>query len=95
MSRAHIIDGTWRRKVPWKNGGQWRTDIFKTVLSDPQLKYCRFELNGGPTVLIAAPELRRILEGGRDHYDSAIWGPFNINPTDRTVDGHSVQMEEV
>lgn len=73
--------------MPWKQKGEWRTDIFKTVLLDPRLRQCRFVLKDGPTILISAAELRRVLEGGREHYNGKIWGPFNINPMRNTVDG--------
>jgi hypothetical protein len=65
-SRAKIIDGVWTRRVPWGQKGEWRTDIFKSVLSDARLKECHFILKDGPTVLIPAGELRRILKNGRE-----------------------------
>lgn len=91
---ARIQNGVWKRNVPlgWKQNGEWRTDIFKSVLSDQSLRECRFMLEGGPTVIIPATELRRVLEHGPDHYDGEIWGPFNINPTLRTVSGENVKM---
>jgi len=79
--------------VPWGQNGEWRTDVFKTVLADSRLHQCQFLLKDGPTVLIPAAELRRVLVGGRDHYAGGIWGPFNINPARRTVDGNKVEME--
>ena len=94
-SRAKIIEGVWTRRVPWEQKGEWRTDIFKTVLSDPRLKECRFILKDGPTVLIPAGELRRILENGPEHYGGSIWGPFNIDPARNTVDGQKVQMRTI
>lgn len=93
MSRARIHNGVWTRNVPWASNGEWRTDIFKSVLSDSALQQCRFVLEGGPTVLIPADELRRAIVGGADHYEQKIWGPFNINPTAKTVNGQPVQME--
>jgi hypothetical protein len=95
MSRAKITDGVWTRNVPWEKDGEWRTDMFKSVLADPRLLQARFVLAGGPTVLIPVEDLRRVLVGGRDHYYGEIWGPFNINPKRGTVDGHKVQMEVV
>ena len=92
-TRARITNGVWTRNVPWEKDEEWRTDIFKTTLADPRLRTCRFVLRDGPTVLIPAEDLRAVLEGGADHYTGKIWGPFNINPRERTVDGHPVQME--
>src|SRR6266849_10774235 len=93
MPRARIANGIWTRKVPWEHNGEWRTDTFKSTLSDPRLRFARFVLQGGPTVVIAAEELRRVLAGGRDHYGFEIWGPFNINPRAGTVDGKRIQMQ--
>lgn len=94
-SRASIVNGVWTRNVPWKNRGVWRTDIFKTVLSDRRLQQCRFVLKGGPTVLVPAEELRRVLGGGAEHYDGKIWGPFDIDPAAHTIDRQRVQMQIV
>lgn len=93
MSRARITDGIWTRNVPWQKEGEWRTDMFKSVLADSRLRRARFVLVGGPIVVIPVEELRRVLVGGRDHYyGNKIWGPFNINPTRGTIDGRDVQM---
>jgi hypothetical protein len=95
MTRAKIVNGRWTRKVPWVNGNLWRTDIFKTTLADSRLKETEFILSNGLIVIIPAYELRRILTGGSDHYDDQIWGPFNINPVQKTINGHKVQMEVI
>ena len=96
MSKARIPNGVWTRNVPWEKDGEWRTDMFKTVLADSRLRQARFVLAGGPTVLVPVEELRRVLEGGRDHYyGHKIWGPFNINPKRGTIDRQKVQMEIV
>jgi hypothetical protein len=50
----------------------WRTDIVKSTLADPRLKEAEFILNGGPTVIIPATELQRVLIGGPDHYNGEI-----------------------
>ena len=92
MGRAIITNGVWTRNVPWKHNGEWRTDIFKSTLSDYRLRFARFVLNGGPAIVIPADDLRRAVAGGRNHYADKIWGPFNINPRTGTVDGNEVQM---
>jgi hypothetical protein len=91
---AKIMNGVWTRSVPlgWKKKNEWRTDIFKSVLSDPHLHECHFVLESGPTIIIHATELRRVLEKGPDHYVGSIWGPFNINPILKTISGQNVQM---
>jgi hypothetical protein len=95
MSRAKILEGIWTRNVPWRQNGEWRTDIFKSVLSDARLIECRFVLKGGPTIVILVEELRRVLVGGPDHYSGDIWGPFNINPAQNTLAGQKVQMRTI
>jgi hypothetical protein len=94
MSRAIITNGLWIRRVPWRKSGQWRADIFKSVLSDSRLKTARFLLKYGPDVLVSATELRQALEGARSHHvNNQIWGPFNIDPIERTINGQKVKMD--
>ncbi|MCK4824652.1 hypothetical protein KA005_53365 [bacterium] len=95
ISKAKIKEGIWIRNVPWKHGRAWRTDIFKTVLDDPRLKVVEFHLKGGPIVRIPKEEIERALIGGKDHYGEKIWGPFNIDPSARTVNGQKVQMDVI
>lgn len=92
-SRAKIINGRWQRRVPWKMAGSiWRTDMFKTVLSDQRLTEAEFICVAGPRVMIHAEHLRRVLPQGPDHYGEQIWGPFNIDLKSRTIAGHVVPM---
>ncbi len=92
--KATITNGMWRRRVPWEKSGNWRTDVSKRVLSDSRLKIAEFLLKNGPTVRIPVAELRRAVEGGSSHHvNNQIWGPFNINPADRTVNGRKVRMK--
>jgi endonuclease/exonuclease/phosphatase family metal-dependent hydrolase len=93
MSNARIVDGIWVRKVTWRKGHTWRTDMFKTVLSDHRLRFAEFHLEAGPRVRISQAELLRVLESGPDHYEGKIWGPFNIEPDASTVAGRKVEME--
>lgn len=77
----------------WKHKSEWRTDMFKTTLSDGRLRFAKFVLNYGPTIIISAEVLRQVLTGGKDHYANKIWGPFNINPIRRTVNGIEIPMK--
>jgi hypothetical protein len=95
MSKAVIQNGIWIRKVTWENNGVWRTDIFKSVLADPRLKVAEFQLKAGPSVRILKEELKWVLVGGRDHYNGRIWGPFDIDPTAKTIAGQKVNMEVI
>ncbi len=87
MSRAEIVDGVWTRHVPWRSSGKWRTDIFKSLLSDSQLEACRFVLEDGPVVAIPANELRRVVLNGPRFGARLI-----IDPVARTVDNEKVEM---
>ena len=51
-----------------------------------RLRECWFVFEGDVTVVILAEELRRVVVGGPE-YDGSKWGPFNIDPNQRTVDG--------
>jgi hypothetical protein len=95
MSRARIVGGTWTRNVPrkWTRNGVWRTDIFKSVLADARLETCRFVRVGGQAIEIPAEDLRTVVVGGPQRYRGKIWGPFNINPSQNTVDGQKIRMQ--
>ena len=94
MGNYKIVNGKWTRNVSWEKDGIWRTDIFKTTLRDERLREAEFVLKGGPTVIIPAKELRRVLVGGADHYDGGkIWGPFNIDPNNLTINEIKVDMD--
>lgn len=93
MSRARIIQGVWKRHVPWKRKGVWRTDIRKSVLADPRLKVAEFHLEDGPVVRVPKSELQRVLIGGSYRYEGEIWGPFNIDPQASTVAEQKVEMD--
>ena len=86
--------GIWIRRVPkrWARKGIGRTDIPKSVLSNPRLRQCNFDFQDGPFVIIPPSELRRILEGGREHYGGRIWGPFNLNTKTESIDGQKAKM---
>ncbi len=93
MARAKIIKGVGERNVTWSKDGEWRTDIFKSTLANPKLENACFILKIGQRVIILSEELRRVLVNGADHYGEKIWGPFNINPVSKTVNGVKVAME--
>lgn len=98
MSRAKIQNGVWIRKIPisWEKKDVWRTDIFKSVLADPKFMVAEFQLEDGSSVRVSKEELQRVLVGGPDHYyGSEIWGPFDIDPTAKTISGQKVRMEVV
>ncbi len=91
-SRGRIIKGRWTRRVPWEKDGVWRTDMFKRVLDDPRLTEAEFVCVDGPRIIIPVEDLRAVLPKLHDHYGGQIWGPFNIDPTACTIDGHKVKM---
>jgi len=66
--------------------------MFKTVLADGRLTEAEFICKDGPTIIVSAAELRRVLPLGHDHYGSQIWGPFNIDPREKTINGCGVDM---
>jgi hypothetical protein len=92
MARAKIIEGVWERNVTWSKDNEWRTDIFKSTLANPNLETACFILQDGRRILITAEELKRVLVGGADHFDEKIWGPFNLNPISKTLNGANVAM---
>jgi len=92
ISRAKIIHGRWTGRVTWERGGQWRTDMFKSVLNDERLDEAEFICASGLRIIIPASEIKAVLPNLKDHYHDQIWGPFNIDPASSTINGHKVQM---
>ena len=74
------------------SGGVWRTDMFKSVLADDRLKVAVFICKEGPTIVVPAEDLRRVLPLGSDHYGGQIWGPFSIDPDTKSIEGRAVKM---
>ncbi|HVW21476.1 MAG TPA: hypothetical protein VHC86_09695 [Opitutaceae bacterium] len=66
--------------------------MHKSVLSDQRLREAKFICKSGPTVIVRAEDLKRILPNGPDRYCGKIWGPFNIDPKAGTVAGYLVPM---
>jgi hypothetical protein len=66
--------------------------MFKTVLTDPRLEEDEFPCLNGARIIIPAEDLRAVLPLLHDHYDSRIWGPFNLEPASSTIDGHLMRM---
>src|SRR5438132_2207481 len=94
VSRTRIVNGVWTGNVTvrWKRRSGWRTAIHKNVLADPCLRECHYVLGGETRVVIPVEELRRVVVDGPDYNKGRIWGPFNIDPENGTVAGHTVQM---
>jgi hypothetical protein len=93
MGSAKIVNGIWSRRITWEKNGVWRADMFKTTLADERLRAAEFILKDGLKIVIPVDELRRILSGGADHYSGKIWGPFNIDPSAKTLNDKPVRME--
>ncbi len=80
------------RRVPKLDSGTWCTDIPRTLLWDEQLKFCRFVLGDGPTVLVPVEELRRVV-GQADNPEIKVCGPFTIDPAAYTINGQQIPMQ--
>lgn len=95
MAARIDAQGIWKRNIPdgWITNGVGRTDKFKTVLDDKRLRQCCFVFETGPIVFIPVTEMRRVIQGGCQHYNDKIWGPFYIDTIRRTVEGRTVQMD--
>jgi hypothetical protein len=91
-SRAQILKGRWSRNVTWEKNAAWRTDMFKSVLDDPRLEEAEFICRDGPRIVVPVEDLRAVLPLLHDHYDSKIWGPFDLDPAASTIDGNPVRM---
>src|SRR5439155_11509741 len=61
MKTCQIEDGTWTRRVVTHKNGVWRTVIFEPWVTESSFRRARFVLVGGPTILVPAQDLRRVV----------------------------------
>lgn len=80
------------RTVPRRETGEWKTDILKSSLSDPNIKFYRFVLGDGPTLFVKIEELQRVLPGGPARSEK-LWGPFAIDPFRGLINGQEVDIQ--
>jgi len=97
MSKSKMENGIWFREVPltWKYGDEWRVDIPKAVLEDPQFKAADFRLEDpiAPIrVRVLDTALKKALTGISERLKGRTLGPFDINPYESTINGRKVLM---
>ena len=78
------------RHVPRRSTGEWKTDVLKATLQDPEVGFYRFVLGSGPTITIPAEEMRRVLDGCPETGDKVV-GPFVIDPVAGTINGREFE----
>ena len=86
----------WIRNVPetWENFSGWRTDIALTTLRSEFYKFAEYHLEDGTVVEIPMEEMRRALSAAPIRSNLMV-GPFNIDPSCKSVNGVHVQMSIV
>lgn len=92
MAQPKVEDGVWIRPVPWTPEEGWRTDMTFNVFCRCDIQGARYELEGGPTVVVPFQELRRALLWGPISLDKEKLGPHNIDPDAQEVNGRRVTM---
>jgi hypothetical protein len=87
----------WIRQVPstWENFSGWRTDIPLTVLRSESYEFAEYHLEDGTVIEISMAEMRRALLGKAPIRTNLMVGPFNIDPSIKTVNRVIVQMSVV
>jgi hypothetical protein len=90
MKTCEIQDGTWTLRVSAHRGGAWRTTILEPWVADCRFREARFELVGGPTILVAAEDLRQVVAQTvvRGH----IACPIRIDPKASTINSKKVDF---
>jgi len=88
MSKPRIENGIYRRSVPVKWHG--RTDIPVVVLGNASIHHAMFVVEKGPVVFIDMLRLKTVLESVPRRGTKV--GPFTINWTRGTINGHPVPM---
>ena len=91
MKGHELEDGTWTQRVVTHRGSVWRTIIQESSVSDSRFRRARFVLGGGPTILVPADDLRRIIAHRNPRHRSLC--PLRINPTESTINGEKVEIQ--
>ena len=90
MNTCEIQDGTWTRRVVTHKSGIWRTIIFEPWVTDSRFRQARFVLAGGPTILVAAEDLRRVV--AQTEVRGRIACPLRIDPEAGTINRQKVEF---
>jgi len=90
MTTCEIQDGTWTRRVATHKNGVWRTIIFEPWVTDSRFRHARFVLVGGPTILVLAEDLRRVV--AQTEMRGRIAYPLRIEPDASTINRQKVDV---
>jgi hypothetical protein len=91
MNDRELKDGTWTQRVVTHRGPVWRTTIWESSLEDGRFRRARFVLEGGPTIVVSAEELRQVVAHRNPRHKSLC--PLRINPTESTINGEKVEIQ--
>ena len=90
MKNSEIQGGTWTRRVLSHKSGVWRTIIFDPWVSDRRFRQARFVLVGGPTILVPAEHLRRVVAQTKVRGSTAC--PLRTEPNANTINRQKVEL---
>ena len=90
MKTCKIEDGTWTRRVVTHKNGVWRTIIFEPWVTESRFRRARFVLVGGPTILVPAQDLRRVV--AQTEVRGRIACPLRIDPKAGTINKQKVEL---
>ncbi len=88
MTTCKIQDGTWTRRVATHKNAVWRTIIFEPWVADSRFRQARFVLVGGPTILVLAEDLHRVV--AQIAVRGRIACPLRIDPDASTINRQKV-----
>jgi hypothetical protein len=92
MKDVDIQDGTWTHRALSRKPGIWSALICEPWVTDARFRQARFILDGGPTVLVSAEDLRRVVAGTRRRGKVAV--PLRIHPEKGTINGQTVELHD-
>jgi hypothetical protein len=93
MAEQELEDGTWTQRVTWHKDGVWRIVIFKSSVTGSRFCRARFVLADGPTVLVSADDLRRIVEQKLQKLrPGGSVCPLSIDPVASTINKQKVDL---
>jgi len=90
MNTEEVIDGTWTLRVPDCEDGVWRVELDRLWIINQKFRRARFDLVGGPTVLVSAQDLDAAIDFSMP--PAKMRCPVQIDPERKTINGFSVDL---
>jgi hypothetical protein len=90
MDPSQINGGTWTLRVLDRETGVWKVDVDRLWVIDQKFRRARFDLVGGPTVLVSGKNLDDAIDFSMP--PARMRWPLRIDPERKTINDYSVDL---